>query len=267
VQSTPRPARRYAALIKKEYVTPQQAEQAQAQAQALNAAVDADAAAVRNARLNLAYSQIRAPVSGRTGSLLVHAGNVVKANEDKLVVINQLQPICVSFSVPEHALPQILARANSKLLVTASPAMKGRVRGIEQRAGGTITARTSEGELTFVDNAVDPETGQIRLKATFPNQDRSQWPGQFVNVLLTLGEQQDAVVAPAAAVQRGQNGDYVFVVRHDGTIESRPVTVSRADQHEVVIESGLQPGETVVTDGQLRLQQGTKVQVRGEAGS
>ncbi len=261
-------ARRYAALVKKEYVTQQQAENAEAQAQALQAAVAADEAAVQNARLSLAYAQIRAPVSGRTGSLLVHAGNVVKANDDKLVVIDQLQPIYVGFSVPEQVLPQVRARgASSRLQVEAAPALKDQNGNPEQKAGGAMKGETQKGTLTFVDNSVDPQTGQIRLKATFDNKDESLWPGAFVDVTLTLGEQQGALVAPAEAVQRGQSGEYVFVVKGDHTVESRPVTVSRADQHEAVIEKGLQAGETVVTDGQLRLQQGTKVQIKGEAGS
>lgn len=261
-------ARRYAALVKKEYVTQQQADNAQAQALALKAALAAGRAAVQQARLNLGYAQIRAPVSGRTGSLLVHGGNVVKATDDKLVVIDQVQPIYVSFSVPEQMLAQIRARAGaSRLPVTVAPALQDSGAGPEQKAGGAIGGQRHSGVLTFVDNAVDQTTGQIRLKATFTNQDEALWPGQFVDVQLTLAEQQGAVVAPAEAVQRGQNGEYVFVVKQDGTVESRPVTVSRADQREAVIEKGLSPGETVVTDGQLRLQQGTKVQIKGETGS
>ncbi|HEY5677369.1 MAG TPA: efflux RND transporter periplasmic adaptor subunit [Myxococcales bacterium] len=261
-------ARRYAALVKKEYVTQQQADNAQAQAQALEAALAADRAAVQQARLNLAYAQIRAPVSGRTGSLLVHAGNVVKATDDKLVVIDQVQPIYVSFSVPEQMLAQIRARAGaSRLAVTAAPALQDNGASPEQKAGGAISGERHTGVLTFVDNAVDQTTGQIRLKATFANEDEALWPGQFVDVQLTLAEQQGAVVAPVEAVQRGQNGEYVFVVKQDGTVESRDVTVSRADQHDAIIEKGLAPGETVVTDGQLRLQQGVKVTVKGEAGS
>ena len=234
----------------------------------MKAAVAADQAAVQQARLNLEYAQIRAPVAGRTGSLLVHAGNVLKANDDKLVVIDQLQPIYVSFAVPEQILPQVRARgASARLPISARPAMQGKPGGVEQRAQGSIAAESHDGVLTFVDNAVDPLTGTIRLKGTFANQDQALWPGQFVDVQLTLGEQQGAVVAPAEAVQRGQNGEYVFVVKSDNTVESRPVVVSRSDPREAVIEKGLQPGETVVTDGQLRLQQGSKVQIKGEAGS
>jgi multidrug efflux system membrane fusion protein len=261
-------ARRLASLAKKEYVPLQQAENAQAQAQAWKAALAADQASLQTARLNLGYAQIRAPFTGRTGSVLMHAGNVVKAPDDKLVVIDQLQPIYVSFSVPENALPQVRARgASSKLPVEAQPPLQDKNGNPEKRASGAIAAEKQNGILTFVDNAVDQQTGQIRLKATFENRDESLWPGQFVDVTLTLGEQQGALVTPAEAVQRGQNGEFVFVVKDDHTVESRPVTVSRADQREAVIEKGLSAGETVVTEGQLRLQQGTKVQIKGEAGS
>jgi multidrug efflux system membrane fusion protein len=261
-------AKRYAALVKKEYVTQQQAENAEAQAQSMKAAVSADHATLEQARLNLAYAVIRSPVTGRTGSLLVHAGNVVKANDDKLVVIDQLQPIYVAFSVPEQVLPQIRARGvSSRLPVSAAPATTTPGANPEQHATGAMAEERQSGVLTFVDNAVDLQTGTIRLKATFTNKDETLWPGQFVDVEVTLGEQQGAVVAPAEAVQRGQNGEFVFVVKSDQTVESRPVTVSRSDPREAVIEKGLQPGETVVTDGQLRLQQGMKVQIKGEAGS
>jgi len=261
-------ARRYGELVKKEYVTQQQTETAEAQALAQKAAVAADEAAVQNARLSLAYAQIRAPVSGRTGSVLMHAGNVLKVNDDKLVVIDQIQPIYVSFSIPEQVLPQVRARGMaSKLPVEAAPALQDSSANPEQRASGEIKGETQPGTLTFVDNTVDAQTGQIRLKATFANRDEALWPGQYLDVTLTLGEQQGAIVAPAEAVQRGQNGEFVFVVKSDHTVESRPIKVSRSDQHEAVIEKGLQPGEIVVTDGQLRLQPGTKVQIKGEAGS
>jgi multidrug efflux system membrane fusion protein len=258
--------RRYAALVKKEYVTQAQYEQAEAQAAALRAAVAADEAAIRNARVGLGYTQIRSPVSGRTGSLLMHTGNLVKANDDKLVVIDQLQPIYVGFAVPEQVLPQVRARAGARLRVEATPPQQG-PSGVEQKASGAIPPGAAAGVLTFVDNAVDSTTGTIRLKATFANKDEALWPGQFVDVVLTLGEREDAIVAPAEAVQRGQNGDYVFVVKADQTVESRPVTVSRTDAREAVIDKGLTAGETVVTDGQLRLQQGSKVQIKGGAGS
>jgi multidrug efflux system membrane fusion protein len=259
-------ARRYAALVKKEYVTQAQYEQAEAQAAALRAAVAADEAAIRNARVGLGYTQIRAPVSGRTGGLLMHGGNLVKAQDDKLVVIDQLQPIYVAFAVPEQILPQIRARNGAGLRVDATPPQQA-PSGVEQKASGAIAPAPAAGVLTFVDNAVDTTTGTIRLKATFTNKDEALWPGQYVDVVLTLGEREDAIVAPAEAVQRGQNGDFVFVVKADHTVESRPVKVSRSDARDAVIDKGLSEGETVVTDGQLRLQQGSKVQIKGGAGS
>ena len=255
-------ARRLTELAQKEYVTAQQAESARADAASLKATVAADEAAVEQARLNLAYCTIRAPVTGRTGSVLVHAGNVVKANDIVLVVIDQLQPIYVSFSVPERVLPQVRARAGEQLPVVA--------RLSDQKPGevpesGAIRGEAAQGTLTFVDNAVNSLTGTILLKATFPNTDETLWPGSFAMATVTLGELRDAVVAPSQAVQRGQQGQYVFVVKQDGTVESRPVTVSLQDDRQSVIEKGLAPGEVVVTDGQLRLAPGARVQVKGGA--
>jgi len=182
------------------------------------------------------------------------------------VVIDQLQPIYVAFAVPEQILPQIRARNGAGLRVEATPPQQA-PSGVEQKASGAIAPAPAAGVLTFVDNAVDTTTGTIRLKATFTNKDEALWPGQYVDVVLTLGEREDAIVAPAEAVQRGQNGDFVFVVKADHTVESRPVKVSRSDARDAVIDKGLSEGETVVTDGQLRLQQGSKVQIKGEAGS
>jgi membrane fusion protein, multidrug efflux system len=258
--------RRYGPLVKKEYVTQAQYEQAEAQAAALRAAVASDEAAIRNARVGLGYTQIRSPLSGRTGSLLMHVGNLIKAQDDKLVVIDQIQPIYVAFAVPEQVLPQIRARSGAKLPVEATPPQQA-PSGVEQKASGAMVDAPATGLLTFVDNTVDPTTGTIRLKGTFTNKDEALWPGQYVDVVLTLGEREDAIVAPAEAVQRGQNGDYVFVVKQDHTVESRAVTVSHTDAKEAVIDKGLSAGETVVTDGQLRLQQGSKVQIKGETGS
>jgi membrane fusion protein, multidrug efflux system len=255
-------AKRLEPLVKKEYVTAQQAESARAEANAAEATVKADEAAVENARLSLAYCEIRSPITGRTGSVLIKAGNVVKVNDSILVVIDQLRPIYVSFSVPERALPQIRARVQERLGVDAQAS--------EQKPGEVPETRSmigesQHGELTFIDNAVNTVTGTILLKATFPNAGEALWPGQYVLVTLKLGEQRDAVVAPAVAIQRGQQGQYAFVVKHDGTVESRPVTVGSSDEKEAVIDKGLAPGEVVVTDGQLRLSPGTKVQVKGGA--
>ena len=255
-------ARRYEELAKKEYVTQQQAESARADAVSLKATVQADEAAVEQAKLSLAYCAIRAPVTGRTGSLLVHAGNVVKANDVPLVVIDQMQPIYVSFAVPEKVLPQIRAKQGEQLPVAA--------RLSDQKPGdvpesSAIRGEVAQGVLTFVDNAVNTVTGTILLKATFENKDEALWPGSFAMATVTLGEIRDATVAPSQAVQRGQQGQYVFVVKQDGTVESRQVVVAMQDERQAVIEKGLAPGETVVTDGQLRLAPGARVQIKGGA--
>ncbi len=255
-------ARRYEELAKKEYVTQQQAESARADAAAMQATVRADEAAVEQAKLNLAYCAIRAPVTGRTGSLLVHAGNVIKANDVTLVVIDQMQPIYVSFAVPERVLPQIRAKQGERLPVAA--------RLSDQKPGevpesSAIRGEAEQGVLTFVDNAVNSATGTILLKATFANKDEALWPGSFAMATITLGEIRDATVAPSQAVQRGQQGQYVFVVKQDGTVESRPVVVATQDERQAVIEKGLVPGEVVVTDGQLRLAPGSRVQIKGGA--
>jgi multidrug efflux system membrane fusion protein len=212
------------------------------------AAVKANEAMVDAARLQLAYTTIKAPMDGRTGNLLVQAGNVVKTGEDApLVVIAQVHPIYVSFSVPEQYLGDINAhRAKGALQVEAL---------ID---GGKRTAR---GALTFVNNTVDPATGTIQLKATFPNTDDALWPGQFVDVALTLTSE-TAVVVPTVAVQPGQQGTFVFVVKPDLTVETRPVKVGRRLARDVVISDGVRAGERVVTDGQLRLTPGARIEIR-----
>ena len=257
-------ARRFEELAKKEYVTQQQAESARADAVSLKATVAADEAMVEQAKLNLAYCALRAPVTGRTGSVLVHAGNVIKANDAALVVIDQMQPIYVAFSVPERVLPQIRGRQGDKLPVAA--------RLSDQKPGevpesSAIRGEAAQGVLTFVDNAVNSVTGTILLKATFENKDEALWPGSFAVATVTLGEIRDATVAPSQAVQRGQQGQYVFVVKQDGTVESRPVVVAIQDERMAVIEKGLAPGEVVVTDGQLRLAPGARVQVKAAGGA
>jgi multidrug efflux system membrane fusion protein len=221
---------------------------AEAMVDSARAAVAANEATVETARLQLAYTTVRAPMDGRTGNLLVQAGNVVKGNDDgPLVVIAQVRPIYVSFSVPEQHLTDVKRfMARGRLPVEAA---------ID---GGT---RRASGALTFVNNAVDPSTGTIQLKATFDNADNLLWPGQFVEVGLTLTTEQ-AVVVPAQAVQAGQRGTFVFVVKPDQTVESRPVTVGRRMGGELVVEQGLAGGEQVVTDGQLRLVPGARVEVR-----
>jgi multidrug efflux system membrane fusion protein len=217
--------------------------------------VKADEAAVESARLQLGYTTIRSPVDGRTGSLMLHEGNIVRATgtgDSTLLVINQIRPIYVSFTVPQQQLPAINRyMAAGKLQVDALPAGEPRpVRGV----------------VTFTDNAVDPATGTIRLKATFTNDERKLWPGQFVNVALTLAVEPDAIVIPAQAVQTGQQGPYVFVVKPDSTVEARPVVVARTQGSETIVKSGLDKGESVVTDGQPRLVNGAKVEVRRGGG-
>ncbi len=224
---------------------------------ALDGTVAADHAAVTNAAVNLEYCEIRAPLDGRTGSLQFHAGNVVKSPDDVLLTINQIHPIYVAFAVPEQYLPQIKQEMREHPLPVAVT---------YQNMSGPPPA----GTLTFVDNTVDPTTGTILLKATFPNDDRSLWPGQFVNVTLTLSELTNAVVVPSQAVQTGQNGQFIYVVLTNPTnaaapnAEERPVTTGITYQGLTVVENGVRVGETVVTDGQLRLVPGVAVSVKSK---
>ena len=246
-------ARRYAELVARDYVTRSQYEKTQAEAGALGAAVKADLAAVAKAELNLAYCRITAPIAGRTGSLLVDEGNLVKANDSRpLVVLHQLQPIHVRFAVPEGHLPAI-----QRVMAGQPPPVRAAPPG---DAGSDRL-----GQLTFVDNQVDPATGTIGLKATFENTGDGLWPGQFVNVALVLGTRSSALVVPSAAVQMGQQGDYVFAVNADRTVTMRQVTVGMRTNGETVVDQGLAPGETVVTDGQLRLYPGARIKTETQA--
>jgi len=217
------------------------------------ATIGASRTAVENAQIQLAYTDILSPIDGRTGNLTVKQGNIATANNMELVTINQVEPIYVTFSVPEAQLPPIKRfMAEGKLAVRARP---------QDAPEGEET-----GYLTFVDNAVDTTTGTIKLKGTFPNSDHKLWPGQFVRVTLKLTTQHDAVVVPNEAVQPGQNGSFVYVVKQDKSVENRNVTTGARVDQDLVIESGLQPGETVVTEGQLRLAPGSKVAVRDGRG-
>jgi multidrug efflux system membrane fusion protein len=220
------------------------------------AALRADEAAVANAKLNLSYCEIHAPISGRTGNLLVHAGILVKANDVALVVINRVSPIFVNFSVPEQHLNAI-RRLNAGHPLT--------VRVFAQ----DNPARSSTGRLTVIDNTVDSTTGTIHLKAEFPNQDGMLWPGQFLTAVLTLDTIANATVIPSEAVQAGQRGPFVFAVKADNSVEIRPVTIAQAVGNKTVVLSGVAPGDTVVTDGQLRLFPGAKIQAvdAGKLGS
>jgi len=239
-------ANRYQELAGKRYVSGADLEHVQAQADALEASLRADRSAVEAARLNLQYATIRSPIDGRTGSLLVNAGNVVKANDKALVVIRQVKPIYVRFSLPEHDLPGVRARmAEGKPAVEAWPRDQA--------------AAPEKGELSLVENAVDAATGTIELKAVFANESERLWPGQYVDVSLELQIEHGATVAPAAAVQQSRDGEYAFVLGADDTVEQRKVTVLRTVREEAVIGSGLSAGDQVVTDGQMQLVSGAKV--------
>jgi multidrug efflux system membrane fusion protein len=251
-------SKRYADLVQKDYVTKEQYEATRSNATASLATVKADEAAVENARLQLFYCTVTAPISARAGSVLVYPGNQVKGNDDKpLVVLNQVKPVYVTFSVPESSLAAIRqhARPGEKLVVTATASGS---------AGIAPAAQT--GELTFLDNAVDMTTGTIVLKATFVNENEVLWPGEYVDVLLTLATEPGAVVVPSQAVQTGQAGQYVYVVKNDLTVESRPVKVSRTYGKLTIVSAGIEPGERIVTDGQLRLAPGAKVEIKGTEG-
>jgi multidrug efflux system membrane fusion protein len=248
-------ANRYAFLVEKGYVSRDQYDQFRTTAEALKATVKADRAAVDNLRVQLQYCYIRSPINGRTGSLLVDEGNVVKNNDTALLTINRIMPIQVAFSVPEKYLSNIKRyRAGGELKV-------------EVLIPGDKTPEV--GAVFFIDNSVDPATGTIRLKGRFPNPDRHLWPGQFVNTVLTLTTQKGAVVIPSQAIQTGQQGTFVFVVKPDLTAEMRPISVNRSLNGETVINKGVSPGETVVTDGQIRLVPGSRVEIKtgGQAGT
>lgn len=241
--------RRYQELLDKNFVSREAYAQIRTNAETAQAAVKASEAALENARLNLEYCTIRAPLEGVAGRVLLQAGNMVRANDaNPLVVINRVRPVYVNFAVPEQDLPQVrkyMAAATLAVAVIAPDAL----------------APTAEGRLVFVDNAVDPSTGTIRLKAEFANDNAALWPGQFVNVSLTLTEQADALVIPAQAVQTGPEGQYVYVVGADQTAEVRQISVARTAGDRAVIARGLAKDERVVTHGQLRLGAKTKVQV------
>ncbi|HJY85434.1 MAG TPA: efflux RND transporter periplasmic adaptor subunit [Candidatus Acidoferrales bacterium] len=243
-------ARRYTKLFQEGVSAKEQADQMQANADALKAAVLADKAAVEYAKLQLEYCSIYSPMDGRTGSLMVHAGNLVKANDvPVLVVINQITPIYVNFSPPEDVLPQVKKyMALGRLRVEAFPPDDPRHPGV--------------GYLSFVDNAVDNATGTVRLKGTFENTDHRLWPGEFVNVVLTVAEQPNALLVPSQAVQTGQGGQFVFVVKSDQTVESRPVVVSRILEGNAIVDRGVRLGEVVVTDGQVGLVPGARVEIK-----
>ena len=246
---------RYAELVKKGYVAQEQYDQISTNAASFEAIVNAAMAVVENARLQLKYCYIYSPISGRTGNLMANEGNLIKANADTaMVVINQVQPIYVSFTVPEQYLGEIKKYMSSGRLNVAL--VIGKDENYQE-----------SGVVTFVDNAVDAATGTIQLKATFANRQRFLWPGQFITAVMTLTTKPNAIVFPSQAIQTGQEGLYVFIIKADLTVEGRPVIAGITRDGETVIEKGLQPGEQVVTDGQLRLVPGAKVEIKnkGEA--
>ena len=218
---------------------------AQAAIESARAALESDLAAVEKAKLDISYCQIHAPFSGRTGNVLVHPGNLVKANDVPLVVIHQVTPVFVGFSVPERHLGDVRRIGIGKLGVQVS---------LQDDA-----SRAVRGQVAVIDNSVDQATGTIRLKATFPNADSMLWPGQFVNVALTMGIAPNVTVIPAEAVQNGQQGQFVYVVKQDETVEPRIVTAGRTFERKIIIEKGVAPGETVVVDGQMRLFPGARI--------
>src|SRR5947207_11662955 len=251
-----RDATRYAALIKEGYVTTSQADQAEAAAVSSAATVAADRATIQKAALDVANCTIRAPISGRTGSLLVRLGNLVKANsEPPLVVINQIQPILVRFAIPQSQLPDIQRYYKS------GNALQVRARASEG------TGSPLDGALAFVDNNVDSTTGTVLLKARFSNPDGTIWPGQYMSVALQLYVDPNALTLPAPAVMTGQQGTYVYTVDTTLTAKQRPVQVARTVDTLAVIASGLREGERVVVDGQSRLIPGAKVAIKGAPGT
>jgi multidrug efflux system membrane fusion protein len=243
-------ARRYAELAAKNYVSSDKFEQFRANADALRATVAADRASVERARLQLEYCYIKAPMAGRTGRLLVDEGSQVKANDDKISMVDiaQVLPIHVAFAVPQQHLPQIKTHMARGPLSVEAFATENR-------------QKIETGTLSFLDNKVNSQTGTVMLKGTFPNAGRHLWPGQFVTTVLTLTSRPDAVVITSQAVQVGQDGQFVYVVKPDMTVEMRPVALGVTLGGEVVIEEGLSANEKVVIEGQLRLVPGTKVRI------
>jgi multidrug efflux system membrane fusion protein len=258
-------AERQAQLVNRGIVSKDAGEQVRAAADATAGLVKADKAAIESARAQLAvqqsvvdnakvllsYTAIQSPIDGRTGNNTVKVGNLATANIAELVTIAQLEPVYVTFAVPAVHLPTIKRHIGAdKLSVVATPQ--------------DADMQPAEGQLTFVDNTVDTTTDTIKLKATFANRDHRLWPGQFARVNLRLATLSNATVVSSQAVQTGQDGQFVFVVKPDSTVDQRPVTVAQRMGDDVVVEKGLKPGETVVTEGQLRLEQGTRVQTGGD---
>jgi multidrug efflux system membrane fusion protein len=242
------------ALAAQQLVSPDELRTKRSTSAAMAATVSADSAALMSADLDLEHATVRAPIGGRTGSLAVHEGDLVRANTSPLVSINRLRPIRVRFTVSQSDLPEVRrARGGGPARVDIAPS--------------ETDSTWISGTLAFVDNAVDAASGTLLLKAETANRDGALWPGQFVRVRLRLYDQAGAVVVPAAAVTSSQKGPYCYVVAPDTTVEMRPVTVQRTWRDLAVIASGLKSGETVVTDGQLRLSPGARAVIRNPAGT
>jgi len=246
-------AQRYQALVKEGLATAQEAARREADKKSTAASVEAAEAQIVSARLNVQFATIRSPIDGRTGRVIVHPGNVVRAGDtEPMVVVRSLTPVKVRFTISEDLLPRLRDRVKvASLPVRATP-----------RGGG---ARTSVGELSFIDNSVDVTTGMLTLKATFPNQDEALWPGSFVDVVLVLDEEHGAIVAPEAAVAEGQQGPYAFVIDGENKARLRRVTLKRRTESRAIVASGLAPGDRVVVDGLVRLKEGTGVSIKPDA--
>ena len=242
-------AQRISKLLSDGVVSPSDAEASTSAAAAAEATVAADEAELNTAQLNLEYCKIYSPMDGRTGAVLVKPGNLVKVADVPIVVIKRLSPIPVDFTVPQEYLPDV------KKYLAARPL---RVEATVPNSSG----RPEVGKLVFVDNAIDTTTGTIRVRALFENSSNTLWPGLYVNTLMTLAEQSNAIVIPSQAITAGQQGSFVYVVQADGTVAPRAVASSRSVEGQAVIDKGLQPGETVVTDGQVRLVPGARVQIK-----
>jgi multidrug efflux system membrane fusion protein len=247
-------AARYKNLDQQDAISKEQYAQLTTKAETTRALVEAKVAAVANAELQLSYTLIKAPITGRTGQLMLHEGALVKANDNNftIVTINQLAPIGVAYSVPEGSLEDLraaFASGNVSVVVT------------ETNSG----LKREDGKLRFVDNAVDPSTGMITLKAEFANEDNALWPGRFLTVRTLFGLDRAATVVPTTAILTSQNGSTIYVVKPDHTVELRDVSVARSAGDITLIAKGVKPGETVVTDGQLRLLPGMKVEAKSLA--
>ena len=240
-------------LFDQKLVSQDEFDTSRASLDALEGTVQSDQAAITNAELNLGFCDIRSPIDGVAGALQFYQGNVVKAPDDTLVTLNQIRPIYVQFGVPEQFLPQIRQEMETRSLPVAV-------------TFDNMNVSPPQGKLTFIDNTVDPTTGMVQLRATFPNENGALWPGQYVQVQLTLSELTNVVVVPSQAVQTGQNGEYIYVVKPDQTADERPVTIGVTHDGQTVLRSGLSAGETVVTDGQLRLTPGAKVSIKTAEG-